>query len=61
MADIAFPREIHDELISEGKARPQAGVVSYSVREPEVVPGAVELFRMSYDRAKSAAEGRQSA
>lgn len=65
VADIAFPREIHDVLISEGKAKPHAagfaGVVSYRVREPEDVPGAVELFRMSYDRAKSAAERRQSA
>lgn len=63
VADLAFPREIHDELISEGRAKPHgagfAGVVSYHVREPEDVPGVVELFRMSYDRAKAAAERRK--
>jgi Family of unknown function (DUF5519) len=65
VADIAFPRGIHDQLISEGRAKPHpagfTGVVSYRIREPEDVPGAVELFRLSYDRAKSAAERRQSA
>jgi hypothetical protein len=63
VADLAFPREVHDELISDGLAEPHgagfAGVVSYHVREPEDVAGAVELFRMSYDRAKAAAERRE--
>ncbi len=42
-ADLTFPREIHDELISEGKAKPRGAgfpaVVSYHIREPEDVPG----------------------
>ncbi|MDQ3943421.1 MAG: DUF5519 family protein [Actinomycetota bacterium] len=63
VADLMFPREIHEELISEGRAKPHgagfAGVVSYRIREPEDVPGAVELFRMSYDRAKGAAKRRK--
>jgi hypothetical protein len=63
VADLPFPREIHDELIADGRAKPHGagfvGVVSYPIREPEDVPGAVELFRMSYDRAKSAAERRR--
>jgi hypothetical protein len=50
-AKLTFLREIHDELISEGKAKPHGagflGVVSYHIREPEDVSGAVELFRMS--------------
>ena len=62
VADLAFPREIRDALVSEGRAKPHAagfaGVVSYHVRGPEDVPGAVELFRMSYDRAITAAERR---
>jgi hypothetical protein len=62
VADITFPREIHDRLISEGRAKPHgagfAGVVSYHVREPEDVPRVVELLRMSYDRAKESAERR---
>jgi Family of unknown function (DUF5519) len=63
VADLTFPREIHDELISDGLAKPHgagfAGVVSYHIREPEDVPGVVELFRMSYERAKAAAERRR--
>ncbi len=60
VADLPFPRAIHDELISDGLAQPHRGgfpaVVSYYLRGPEDVPGAVDLFRMNYDRAKVAAE-----
>jgi luciferase-like monooxygenase len=63
VADLTFPRKIHDELISDGRAKPHgagfANVVSYRIREPEDVPGVVELFRMSYERAKAAAERRR--
>jgi hypothetical protein len=62
MADITFPREIHDALISDGRAKLHpagfANVVSYHIRDPEDVPKVVELFRMSYERAKTAAERR---
>ncbi len=57
MADLPFPRAVHDELISDGRAEPHRygylAVVSYYIREPEDVPGAVELFRMNYDRVLS--------
>jgi hypothetical protein len=43
---------------STGYRRSAAGVVSYLIREPEDMPGVVELFRMSYDRAKESAERR---
>ncbi len=63
VADLAFPREIHDELISEGRARPHgagfSGVVSYHIRGPADVPEVVRLFRMNYDRAREAAERRK--
>jgi hypothetical protein len=63
VADLTFPRKIHDELISDGRAKPHgagfAGVVSYHIREPEDVPRVVELFRMSYERAKESAERRK--
>ncbi len=63
VADLTFPREIHDELISDGRAKPHgagfANVVSYHIREPEDVPQAVELFRMSYELAKASAERRK--
>jgi Family of unknown function (DUF5519) len=65
VADLTFPREIHDQLISDGRAKPHgagfAGVVSYHIREPKDMPRVVELFRMSYDRAKTAAERKQNA
>src|ERR671910_3105739 len=63
VADLTFPREIHDELISDGRAKPHpagfANVVSYHIREPEDVPKVVELFRMSYKRAKESAARRK--
>ena len=63
VADLTFPREIRDELISHGRAKPHragfANVVSYHIREPEDVPSVVELFRMSYERAKASAERRR--
>jgi hypothetical protein len=63
VADLPFPRAVHDELISDGRAEPHRGgfraVVSYRIRGPEDVPGAIDLFRMNYDRAKVAAEKRK--
>jgi Family of unknown function (DUF5519) len=65
VAHLTFPREIHDELISDGRAKPHgaefAGVVSYRIRNPEDVPGVVELFRMNYECAKASAERRRKA
>ena len=62
MADLTFPKAVHGELIAAGRASPHRGgfaaVVSYRIRTPEDVPGALELFRMSYDRAKESAERR---
>jgi Family of unknown function (DUF5519) len=63
VADLPFPRALHDDLISDGLAEPHRGgfpaTVSYYIRGPEDVPGAVDLFRMNYDRAKVAAERRK--
>jgi hypothetical protein len=63
VADLPFPRAVHDGLISDGLAEPHRGgfpaTVSYYIRGQEDVPGAVDLFRMSYDRAKDAAERRE--
>jgi len=62
VANPTLPREIHDELISDGRAKPHgagfASVVSSHIREPEDVPGAVDLFRMNYERLR-AREGRR--
>jgi deazaflavin-dependent oxidoreductase (nitroreductase family) len=58
-ADLPFPRKIYDELIATGRAKPHgagfAGVVTYIVREPDDVEGAVELFRLNYERATAVA------
>jgi hypothetical protein len=63
VADLPFPRAVLDGLISDGLAEPHRGgfpaVVSYRIRGPEDVPGAIDLFRMNYDRAKVAAEQRE--
>ncbi|MDP8946920.1 MAG: DUF5519 family protein [Actinomycetota bacterium] len=63
VADLTFPRKIHDELISDGRAKPHgagfADVVSYYIREPKDVSRVVDLFRMSYERARVAAERRR--
>ena len=54
VADVPFPRAVHDELIASGRARPHQagfpGIVSFYVQRPEDVASAIELFRMSYDR-----------
>ncbi|HEX2173732.1 MAG TPA: luciferase family protein [Dehalococcoidia bacterium] len=61
VADVQFPKALHDELIAAGRAEPHRGgfaaVVSFPIRQPDDVPNALALFRLSYDRimAKSTA------
>ena len=63
-ADFRFHREIRDELIRTAKAKPHPAfprsrtTASYDIRRPEDVPGAIHLFRMSYDRLTERADGR---
>jgi hypothetical protein len=65
VADVQFPRDVHHELIAAGRAQPHRGgfpaVVSYAIRTPEDVAGAVTLFRMSYERAAAARSRRATA
>jgi hypothetical protein len=62
VADLPFPRAVHDELIAAGRAEPHqagvAGFVSYPIRRPEDVPDAIALFRLNYDRVKEIAARR---
>jgi hypothetical protein len=56
LADLPFPVRIREQLVREGRARPhhvlpQSGWVSYPIRSEADVPGAIELFRLAYDRA----------
>ena len=56
-ADFRFPREVRDDLIRSGRAIPHPAFpnsrtsASYQVWSLEDVPGALELFRMGYERA----------
>jgi luciferase-like monooxygenase len=66
-ADLPFPVKVRKKLVAQGKARlhhvlPQTGWVSYPIRGEVDVPGALELFRLNYERliarrGKTAAEG----
>jgi hypothetical protein len=61
VADFQVSKVLHDELIAAGRAEPHRGgfaaVVSFAIRQPDDVPHALDLFRLSYDRvmAKAAA------
>ena len=58
-ADFRFPKEIRDGLIRSGRAVlhpafPDSRITaSYRIRTPDDVPGAVELFRKSYERLRA--------
>ena len=60
-ADFRFSREIRDDLIRSGRAIAHPAfpnsrtTASYGIRSAQDVPGAVELFRMSYERILAAA------
>ena len=61
-ADFRFPGEVRDELIRSGRAIAHPAfpnsrtTASYEIRTPGDLPGALELFRMGYERAKLAVE-----
>ena len=55
LADLPFPVRVRKELVARGKAEkhhvlPETGWTSYRIRGPEDVEGALELFRMNYER-----------
>jgi hypothetical protein len=56
-ADIPLPRALRDELIAAGRARPHAvmpdsGWLTVPVRTAADLVGAVEVFRLAYERAR---------
>ncbi len=60
LADLPFPRRIRDMLVETGRAeshrfQPQSGWVSKPIAGPEDVDQTIELFRLSYERARVAA------
>src|SRR5437588_9955729 len=65
IADLPFPRRIRDELIAAGRARPhqvmpETGWVTVRIGGEGGVDNAIELFRMAYERARSARKGRET-
>jgi Luciferase len=56
-ADIPLPRALRDELIAAGQARPHSampdsGWLTVPVRTAADLAGAVEVFRIAYERAR---------
>ena len=68
LADLPFVRTIRDMLVETGRAEPHhvmpdSGWVSKHIRSAEDADEVIELFRLSYERARVAAaraEARQN-
>lgn len=62
LADLPFPKRIAAMLVETGRAEPhrfaRGGWVTFPIRGEEDVDAAVELFRLSYERARVAAARR---
>jgi hypothetical protein len=59
-ADIPLPRALRDELIAAGRARPHSampdsGWLTVPVRTAADLAGAVDVFRVAYERARAKA------
>ena len=56
-ADVPLPRSVRDELIAAGRARPHSampdsGWLTVPVRTAADLTGAVDVFRIAYERAR---------
>jgi hypothetical protein len=61
LADLPFPRKIHDELIAAGRAElhhvlPDTGWVSRRIASADEAEEVIALFRINYDRYRAAAD-----
>jgi hypothetical protein len=59
IADLPFPRRVRNELVAAGRARPhhvlpESGWVTVPIGEAGDVESVIELFRLSYERARAA-------
>lgn len=66
IADLPFPCRLRDELVASGRARPHhvlphSGWVTASIADQAGAELAIELFRLSYERARRARRSRASA
>jgi Luciferase len=60
-ADLPFQRRIRDMLVETGRAQPhhvlpETGWVSRQIRNEDDVRKVIELFRLAYERAQTAAD-----
>ena len=64
IADLPVTREMREEILARGRARPhRAGVkgyISYPIEGPEDVSMVLEIRGRNYDRAKAATQRRGS-
>ncbi len=65
LADLPFPRQVRDELVASGRAKPhhvlpESGWVSAWIDGPQDAPRVIELFRMGYERALASRAGAGS-
>lgn len=65
IADLPVTREMREELLAAGRARPHRagskGYISYPVQDQEDVSVVLEILGANYERAKAAAEKRREA
>jgi hypothetical protein len=59
LADLPFPRRVHDELIAAGRAErhhvlPDTGWVSRWIKGDDEADDVIALFRLNYDRYREA-------
>ena len=59
LADLPFPVRMRRELVESGRALPHhvlpdSGWVSYRIHGPDDVAGAIDLFRLNYERIVAA-------
>jgi hypothetical protein len=59
LVDLPFQRRLRDMLVETGRAEPhhvlpESGWISFRLRAPEDAGEAIELFRLSYERARVA-------
>ena len=64
LADLPFPKRIAAMLVETGRAEPhrfaRGGWVSFPIGDEQDVDAAIELFRLSYERARVAEARRAS-
>jgi hypothetical protein len=65
LADLPFHRTVRDMLVETGRARPHhvlpdTGWVSRLIEDEDDVAEVIELFRLSYERARVAESAREA-